>query len=58
MRRVKDVVLEIRIYIALMLFISAQRSGKSSRYELMHHYFDLCNQRSQSQIDRQEKRFM
>lgn len=58
MNRLKDAWLELRIRIALHLFIHAQKTGDPASYELMHAYFELCKKRKASQVKRMEERFM
>lgn len=58
MNRLKDAWLELRIRIALHLFIHAQKAGDPASYELMHAYFELCKKRKASQVKRMEDRFM
>jgi len=54
MNRLKDLILELRIELARIRFI---RAPKDKQYELMHRYFWLINQRSNSQVKYMEKRF-
>jgi hypothetical protein len=55
--RLRDAWLEIRIRIALHKFVAAQKAKTPEAYQMMHHYYWLIGQRSNSQVKYMEKRF-